>query len=219
MSPLLAAAARATSTGPPLDPTPDDARGALRGELLRPDYQRGLFERLLDWIARQLDGAQQSVASSGPLTTFAALLVTLLLAVAVGLLLSRARRTARSRRADEAVLADVATSAAELRAAAQQAVVAEQWGEALVLGFRAMTLEQVERGRLADQPGATAAEVARALAAEHPEGPHLAERLREAAARFDAVRYGDRPATAEQAGAVLALDADLRGRRTRVGAP
>ena len=68
----------------------------------------------------------------------------------------------------------------------------------------------MERGRLADTPGATAHEVAVALGAEFP---HLRERVHRGGTLFDAVLYGDRPATASQAAEVLSLDDELLARR------
>ena len=77
----------------------------------------------------------------------------------------------------------------------------------VVDGFRAIAVRQVERGRLDDAPGATAHEVAeragRASTRTSATGSHGS------AALFDPVLYGDRPATREQATAVLALDDEL----------
>ena len=61
-----------------------------------------------------------------------------------------------------------ALTAAELRARAERALAEGRYGDAVVDGFRALAVRQVERGRLDDLPGATAHEVAVALAAEHP---------------------------------------------------
>ena len=91
----------------------------------------------------------------------------------------------------------------QLRTRAERALAEGRHADAVVEGFRALTVRQVERGRLDDLPGATAHEVAAALAASHPEARGAVDRT---AALFDAVRYGDRPATREQAAEVLALD-------------
>ena len=71
-------------------------------------------------------------------------------------------------------------------------------------------MRQVERGWLDDRPGATAHEVAGALASTYPD---QRGRVSGSADLFDAVRYGDRPATRDQAAEVLALDDALAGRR------
>ena len=71
-------------------------------------------------------------------------------------------------------------------------------------------MRQVERGRLDDTPGTTAQEAARALAGEYP---GLRARFGGSAELFDAVIYGDRSATRDQAADVLELDDELGGRR------
>jgi hypothetical protein len=136
--------------------------------------------------------------------------IFVVLALALGWLASRARRTARAAGADRAVLTAEVVTAAQLRARAEAALTEGRAAEAVVEGFRALTVRQVERGRLTEAPGATAHEVATRLAAEHP--PY-ADRVASAAGLFDSVLYGGRPATPEQARAVLALDDDLAGVR------
>jgi hypothetical protein len=101
-------------------------------------------------------------------------------------------------------------SAVELRARAEAALEAGRFEEAVVDGFRALAVRQVERGRLADLPGTTAHEVAETLAQEYAVA---ADRVRASALVFEAVLYGHRPATREQAVAVLAADDELVVRR------
>jgi len=132
------------------------------------------------------------------------------LVVLLGWLLSRARRTARVEGQDRAVLTDEVVSADELRRRAEAALAEGRHEDAVVDGFRALTVRQVERGRLADTPGATAHEVTVLLGAEFP---HLRARVEDGGVLFDAVLYGDRRATAEQAAGVLALDDELLVRR------
>lgn len=206
MTPLL----RAVSTDPPLVPSPDDARTELRRELLKPEYHdQQVLERLLDAVDRWLGGVFDAAAGTPPLSAAAAILVAVLLLVGLGLLVSKVRATPRAATAG-AVLADEVVTAAELRARARVALAEERYEDAVVDGFRAVTVGQVERGRLDDVPGATAHEVARALAADHP---GLRDRVVDAARLFDLVRYGDREATREQAVGVLALDDALVGVR------
>lgn len=192
---------------PPLVPTPDDARSQLRRELLKPEYyEDNLVQRLLVWLQRQLDKGIGAAADAPPLTTFAAMLIAVLLVGALAWLVTRARRTAKTTGEKRAVLTDEVVTAAELRARAEAALAAGEHEEALVDGFRALAVRQVERGRLDDSPGATAHEVALALAAEYP---HQRPRVDGTALLFDSVLYGDRPATREQATGVLALDDEL----------
>ena len=207
MRPVLALLA-----DPPLDPSPDEAREALRRELLAPDYHdQDLVQRLLDRLQSVLDRTVEAAVATPPLQTLVAMVVAVGLAAALGWLLSRARRGATRRRAGApGVHPAERVSAARLRARAEAALAEGRPSEAFVEGFRALARRQVERGRLADEPGTTAHEVATVLGAALPD---RRRRVQATADRFDAVRYGDRVATAEQVREVLALDDDLRGAR------
>lgn len=196
---------------PPLTPSPDEARSDLRRELLDPAYhQDNLLLRALDWVLRTLDSGTRTAGEAPPLTTLATLVVFLLLVLGLVWLLSRARRTARLRRREDPVLADEVLGARALRRRAEELLAQGQHEEAVVEGFRALALRQAERGLLDHAPGATAREVSDLIGGEHPA---LREQVAAAAWLFDAVRYGDRPATAEQVGEVLALDDALVGAR------
>lgn len=196
---------------PPLTPSPDDARDDLRRELIEPQYNdQDVLRRLLDWVQRRIDGTIESASALPALTWLAVTVVVVALLAALALLLSQARFSARRRADDAAVLTGDAVTAAELRARAERALEAGRHGEAVVDGFRALAVHQLERGRLDDTPGSTAREVAAALAEQHPE---QRARLDEGARLFDAVMYGERPATRAEAEAVLAIDASLRAQR------
>lgn len=196
---------------PPLQPSPDDARGALRRELLKPEYNdQNLLQRLLDAISRRIERTVDSASGTPSLTWFALTVIALALVAALVLLLSRARRSARQRTDDSAVLTGEAITAAELRARAERALADGRYNDAVIDGFRALALGQAERGHLDDAPGATAHEVAMLLGSSYPE---QREALAAGADHFDVVRYGDRVATLEQATAVLAIDAGLRSSR------
>lgn len=195
---------------PPLDPSPDDARSLLRRELVHPEYhERNVVEQILAWIQRFVNDSISAAAEAPPLSTFAAMVVFLLLAVGLVWLLSRARRTARAARERGAVLTDEKVSADELRARAERALAEGRNADAVVDGFRALAVRQVERGNLDDLPGATAHEVALAVGAVHP---GQRQRVDGSAALFDSVLYGDRPASSGQAVEVLQLDDVLVGR-------
>jgi hypothetical protein len=198
------------ATDPPLDPSGDEARSLLERELAHPDYhQHDVVGRVLDWIDRLLDGTVD-VTHASPLSTFAAILTFLLLTLGLGWLVTRAQRGVRAGARPGPVLADPTLTADQLRAAAEQALAEGRDADALVDGFRALTRRQVERGGLEDRPDATAHEVAVALATSHPD-QHL--RVATSANLFDAVRYGDRPASHDQAAEVLTLDDAMAGRR------
>lgn len=209
MSSLLPPVARPSD--PPLDPSDDEGRSLLRRELAKPDYHdTNLLERLQHWIERRFDdgvGAAERIPSLG---WFAALVVGVLLVAGIGLLVSRARRTARATAERAPALTGEVVTAAELRARAEAALAEGRHDDALVDGYRALALRQVERGRIEDLPQATAHELAGALGTAFPAQRHLVDR---SADLFDAVLYGDHPASLEQALDVLALDDELAGRR------
>lgn len=190
---------------------PDEARSLLRRELLRPEYQaQDLAGRVLDWVARRLGGLIDATSGAPRASTLVAMVLLAAVALGLAVLLSRVRRTARARGGRRVVLNDEVVTAAELRARAEAARQAGRHGEAVVDGFRALALRQVERGRLEDAPGATAYEVGRSLAEEYP---GHAPAVEAAASLFEQVLYGHRPADAEQALGVLRLDDDLAALR------
>lgn len=194
-----------------LDLPPDEARSAFRRELVRPEYQeRDLLGRILRWFDRQLVGLVDSAAAVRPLTLVAAMVILVLLVVGLVWLLSRLRRSGRHAGEPGPVLGTERASAEELRRRARTAFEEDRYDDALVDGFRALVRSQVERGVLPDSPGATAHEVCEQLEASDPayEGA-----VRRCGRLFDEVLYGDRPATREQAGSVLALDDRLAGVR------
>jgi len=194
------------AAGAPVDPSPDRARSMLRRELLRPEYHRdNLLQRILRWLERILDAGFEKASHASALPTAGALLVFLLVLVLLGWLLTRARRSGRPGAA-RPILTEERLSAARLRERADAALAAGRADEALVEGFRALASRQIERGRLDDLPDATAHEVADSLAATYP---LERRRVDDSARLFDLVMYGDRPATREQAAAMLALDDDL----------
>lgn len=196
---------------PPLDPSGDEGRRLLREELVHREYHSGdLWSRLLDWLWRRFQGGVGTASGWGNLATFVTLLLAAALVLALAWTLSRLRRDRRRRAARQAVLPRSHASAAELRRRAEAALADGRHDEAVVDGFRAVTARQVERGRLDDQPGATAHEVAAVLATTYPD---LGERVGRTADLFDATLYGHRSAGHDDAAGVLALDDALAGAR------
>ena len=104
------------------------------------------------------------------------------------------------------VLEDLTITARVYRDLAAQAWREERYDDAVLDSFRAIAKDMGERNLLDDAPGSTAHEASLALV---PRFPDHAARLALAADLFDAVRYGHRPATADQAGEVQRLDAEL----------
>lgn len=195
----------------PLVPSPDEARSWLERELVHPEYhQQNVVEQLITWLGRQIDRGLLAVQGVPPLSTFAAMLVFLLILAGLAWLLSRTRATRRAGPSPGPMLDVEVVTAAELRARAEAALAGGRPEEALVDGFRALAVRQVEQGRLEDSPDATAHEVGDSLAARYPQH---GERVVDNARLFDLVLYGDRPATPEQAAGVLTLDDELTAAR------
>lgn len=193
----------------PLDPGPDQARGWLRDELLRPEYHReNLLQQLSNWFSDLFDRGTRAASSSSSLVDLISLVLFAGLALGLIWLVSRLRLSRRSAEEAGPVLEETGISARELRRVAEQALAEGRFAEAVIGGFRALVVRQVERGRLDDLPGMTAHEVALALDQTYPDRRAAID---QAGRLFDEVRYGDRPATADQARAVLALDDDLAG--------
>ena len=194
-----------------LDPSPGEATSLLRRELLKPEYAKGNWVgRLIDWLDRLLGNGMDSAARFSPVSTFAAMLIAVLLIAAFAWLLSRARGAAGTPVVKNAVLTNEVVTAAQLRARAEAALADGRNEQALVDGFRALAVRQVERGRLDDSPGTTAQEAARVLAGEYPD---QRSRVDGSALLFDLVLYGDRSASHGQAVEVLALDDELGSKR------
>ena len=197
--------------GPPLQPSGDEGRRLLRDELLHSEYHRqNVLQRILEWIWRRLEGGVGAATGTSWVATAVTMLVAALLLMGLVALLSRIRRDRRRREVAAAVLTDGRPSASELRRRAESALAEGRHADAVVEAFRALAVRQVEQGRLADQPGTTAHEVAATLATAYPEQSDLVGR---SADLFDATFYGDRPASQGDAAALLALDDALAGAR------
>ena len=197
--------------GPPLQPSGDEGRRLLRDELLHSEYHRqDVLQRILGWIWRRLQGGVGAASGTSWVTTLVTMLVGALLLVGLALLLSRIRRDRRRREEVAAVLTDDRPSAGELRRRAESALAEGRHADAVVDAFRALAERQVERGRLSDQPGTTAHEVAATLATAYPD--HR-EGVGRGADLFDATYYGDRAASREDAAGLLELDDVLAGAR------
>ena len=197
--------------GPPLQPSGDEGRHLLRDELVHSEYHRQhVLQRILGWLLRRLDGGVGAASGIGWVTTLVGMLIAAVLVVGLLVLLSRIRRDRRQRERAEAVLTDDRPSAGELRRRAEAALADGRHADAVVEAFRALAVRQVERGRLADQPGTTAHEVAASLAVSYPDhGTWVGL----GADLFDRTLYGDRPASHEDAATLLDLDDALAGSR------
>jgi len=206
---------RMPAPGPPLDPSGDEGRRLLRAELLHSEYHRtDLWGRLVDWVGRLFRGGVDTASASSLLTALVAVVVAVLVLTGLILVLSQLRRDRRQRhRGHEPALPADRPAATVLRRRAEEALAAGRFSDAVVDGYRALAVRQIERGRLDDRPGATAHEIAAVLATAYGD---LGPRITAAADLFDVTLYGERPATDDQAREVLGLDDELA--RQPVGA-
>jgi hypothetical protein len=189
----------------PLQPDREQARAWAEQELLRQEYQAhrpSLISRLWNWVADRL----QQLPHAGNLPA------NLGLAIAAGVLIALVcyvlwrsggiRRSARLR-AVEGLFGGAERTAAEHRAAADAAQADGDLRTAVLERFRGLVRGLQERALLELVPGRTADEAARLAGGWLPE---LATELAAAASWFDDVRYGDRPASEQVAGALRDLD-------------
>jgi len=167
-----------------LDPSPAQARDWLARELHSSRYRDPWLNSAIRWIADQLRR---------------------LLAL-LGWVLPKVRRESAAASPRGAVLEDLSITPAFYRSLAARALREGRYDDAVLDGFRAIARDMSDRTLLDDAPGRTAHEVSQALASPFPDH---GDRLAVAADLFDAVRYGHRQATVEQAGVVQHLDAEL----------
>ncbi len=194
---------------PPVDPDAETARRWAADELARPEYHRGpnLLQRLLDWVAEQIDRLQNAsiMVGPGPLLIIVAIIVAV---VAVSFAVAGpVRRSQAVRHAVGGPLLDDTRTAEQIRAAAQAAAAAGHLALATAEWFRALVAGMEERALLDERPGRTADEAASAAGARLPA---LAGELASAAATFDAVVYGHREVGAADEARMRALERRVR---------
>jgi hypothetical protein len=202
--------------GVPVDPDAATARRWAVQELLDPVYhqQRSLLSRLVDWLAELLAGLRTPAA----LDPVAVLIVVVVIAAVVvaAFLVAGPVRVARHGRTDRFVLADDdSRTSDEIRAAAEAAAAAGDWGLAVLERFRAIVRGLEERTVLDERAARTAHEAALAAAARLPA---LGAELVAAGRTFDDVAYGDVPATAQDDVRLRGLDARVQDTRATAGA-
>ncbi|TFV55328.1 DUF4129 domain-containing protein [Mycobacterium sp. PS03-16] len=199
---------------PTVDIDRDAARDAAQRELDKPIYPKGsLTERLSDWINELVYRlAQQGAGVPGGWLTISVLaLLTVALIVAA---IRVARRTMRTDRGDVSLYGGQELGAAGHRAVAAQHAANGEWELAIRHRLRAVARRLEEAGVLAPVPGRTATELARDAGAALP---HLRAELRDAAAAFNDVTYGDRPGTEAAYRLVADLDDHLGGAGAAAG--
>lgn len=186
--------------------TRDSAREAALRELSRrqyvddrPSLLARVVARLGRELARLLDSASHAVGNG----VLARVLLVLVLLVVVTVVLLRLGPLARGAARAPLFPDGSALSAAEHRAAAQDAAALGRWPDAVRERLRAVVRELEVRGVLDARPGRTAGEVARDGGAELP---GLAADLHRAAAVFEQVWYGGRVADRESYDLLVAVD-------------
>jgi hypothetical protein len=212
----------------PVDPDDEQARRWLDDELGRGDepYQPpeppGWWQDFLDWLERLLSGIGAPETPTPGFQTgqavgivVAIILIVAILVVAFAIFgLPRLRR--RSTVTGDLFGEDDDRSALQLRTAAQRAADAGDYTSAVIELFRSLARDLAERGIVVTFPGTTARDFARRTGLVFPAAT---DRLADAAAVFDQVRYLGGVGTVDQWRRMSALDAELRAaRRPRVRA-
>ena len=206
----------------PVDPDDEQARRWLEDELARGDEQYqppeapGWWQDFLDWLERLLSGADAPETPTPAFETgqavgivVAVILVVAILVVAFAIFgLPRLRK--RSKVTGDLFGEHDDRSALQLRTVAQRAADAGDYTSAVVELFRSLARDLAERGIVVTFPGTTARDFARRTGLVFPA---TADRLAEAAAVFDDLRYLGGVGTLTQWQRMSALDSDLRASR------
>lgn len=206
---------------PPLDPSSGEGRRLLADELAKAEYgaEESLLRRalraFLDWFLGLFDGAAgDTISLWWVVAVVGGLLLVLALALWAAIRLQPGRRVRRAPQGG--VFEEVGISAAEYRRRAQEARTRGDVDVAVLEAYRAIAAGAVERFVLDDLPGATAREIAVALAGSYPDE---ATSLREAAESFDGVRYGGQAVSPATADGVLDLEERLTHAVPRLEVP
>ena len=173
-----------------VDLPPDDARGRIRRELLKPEYDDspGFVQWVLGAIERWLTTMLDGISGSSPAHWVVAVIVGLALLTAAVLVLRRSGMLRRSAELSVAsdLDADPVQTAAQLRRRASDAASGERWDDAVVLAMRALVRDLDERTLVDVVAGMTAHEAAAAAREYFPE---LSSPLQKIADDFDTAAY------------------------------
>ena len=199
---------------PPLSPSGQEARSALRRELAKAEYadRRNLVQRLWDWLQDRLNDLVAGAGGVLPVQVLVPLLLVLVLGVVIALSRLRRRHGTQARSDPTGVLHQVDLSAAQLRARAVQHQDRGEHAAAAVDAFRAIARGAEERALLLPRPGRTAHEVSVELTDFFPTAQ---QQLAQAAGIFDVVRYGAGTCSGPQVEQILALEDRLRSTQPR----
>ena len=191
----------------------DTAREAAERELRRREYadaQPSLVARVAGRVLREVGELLARAAEAAPGGRLGLLALLVLVGLLVAVVLRRVGPLARSGRPPALFAGSALLTADEHRARAQTAAEQGRWAEAVRERLRAVVRELEARGALDPRPGRTAGEVARDGGAAVPD---VAADLARAAALFDEVWYGGRPADASSYAVLVAVDERVSDRR------
>ncbi|PSK97908.1 uncharacterized protein DUF4129 [Haloactinopolyspora alba] len=208
---VLAVFVRAAGDAPAV-PGREAARELAERELSKPSYDRdtSLTTRIIRWIVERIERLLDAAAGTLSSGVGIAALVALVGALAVVVVLWTGPMARSASRSAGPVLEPGARTAAEYRAAADDAAARADWDTAVVERFRATVATLEERGVLTPESGRTADEVARDAAAVLA---GVSAQLRAGATVFDSVRYGGTAARRDDDDALRRLDSAVLAAR------
>jgi hypothetical protein len=207
-------------SGPPLDPTAQQARAQLSTELSRPEYQAArpsgldlLLEQAQQAISKWLNDLFSGL-NGAPISPDLIVVIVVVLVVAAVLVLFLIFGLPRINRRSASVGSlfgdeDDRDSVA-LRHAAERAAAAGDYTTAIAEEFRSIARALAERTVVTTFPGTTASGFAVRAARAFPD---FRPALRDCAAAFDDVRYLGAVGTEAQWHAMSALELGLREAR------
>jgi hypothetical protein len=191
------------------------AQELARRELSKSIYQPSVSQRVLEWIARQLDRLFSVINTNVPGGWWALVSLVILAALIVSVVLVQVRPGAPRRAGRGQPLAGQAMSASDHCKLADSHAGAGDYSAAIIERVRAVAAELQERSVLPARPGRTADEFAAEASLSMPA---LAGQLTDAARLFDDVRYGGRTGTSAGYERVRDLDNAVRSARLAVAA-
>jgi hypothetical protein len=165
-------------------------------------------DRVMGWIGDQLTRLLGSLVSGGGGTVLAWIIVAAALGGVVYLLIRHGRVSlpALADPAEPEVMVELTRSAKEWRAEAERLEAEGRWAEGLRSRHRALVADLVRRGAIPEQPGRTAGEYVRDVAASLPDA---AGSMAAATELFEAVWYGGATTGAAEAARFAELDARI----------
>ncbi len=198
----------------PLDPDAERARDLLAEELAKREYQEARptwFDELLRSLTEWMDGLQVGNAEGPPAFGLLVVLIVVAALIVLGLLIFGLPRLNRRSAVTGALFGeDDERSAAQMRAAAESAAAAGDYGPAIAEMFRAVARGLAERTIVLTSPGTTATGFAARAGRSFPDH---APALVTAAGLFDEVRYLGGTGGPEQYASVERLERQLRAAR------